>query len=193
MTSTAEQIGFMPALLIAESKDQFAALYGDLEQEIQPKGVIERTYVHDIANIIWEIQRLRKFKTAIINSARRPALQAILRQILAPLDFMAAREREQEADSLACDWFETQKAKKQVEKLLRKIGLDEVAVEAEAFRSRAEDLERIDRMLTALEFRRDKALRCVADYRQILSKQLQRATDRILDGDDVPRLASRSG
>ena len=57
----------------------------------------------------------------------------------------------------------------------------------------SEDLERLDRMLTALEFRRDKALRCVADYRQILSKQLQQAADRILDNDDVPRLVSRSG
>ena len=52
MTSTTQQIRFEPALLIAESQDQFAELCGDLEQEIQPKGVIERTYVRDIANII---------------------------------------------------------------------------------------------------------------------------------------------
>jgi hypothetical protein len=51
----------------------------------------------------------------------------------------------------------------------------------------AEDLERLDRMLTALEFRRDKALRSIADYRQILSKQLRVAGDRILDEDVVPR------
>ena len=56
--------------------------------------------MHDIANIIWEVQRLRKFKTAIINNARRPALQAILRQILAPTDFMATRESEQEGARL---------------------------------------------------------------------------------------------
>ena len=42
MTST-EQTHFAPALLIAESQDQFAELCRDLEQEIQPKGVIERT------------------------------------------------------------------------------------------------------------------------------------------------------
>ena len=95
--------------------------------------------------------------------------------------------------ALACDWFETEKAKIQVEKLLGKIGLDEGAVEAEAFRLHAEDLERIDRRLTALEFRRDKVLRAIADHRLILSKQLQQAPNRILDNDDVPRLVSRSG
>ena len=46
------------------------------------------------------------------------------------------------------------------------------------------------RMLTALEFRRDKALRAIADYRQIISKQLQQAADRILDNDEVPRLVA---
>jgi hypothetical protein len=185
MTSTTEQIRFAPALLIAESQDQFAELCGDLEQEIQPKGVIEQTYVHDIANIIWEVQRLRKFKTAIIDNARRPALRAILQQILGPADVMAARESEQEADALACDWFETKKAKTQVGKLLRKIDLDEGAVDAEAFRSRAEDLERIDRMLTALEFRRDKAQRAIA-------KKSARAETRSATGFDA-RFPTSSG
>ena len=51
-------------------------------------------------------------------------------------------------------------------------------------------------MLTALQFRRDKALRGVADYRDILSEQLQQAAGRILDHDEVPRVVSvgkRSG
>jgi hypothetical protein len=41
-------------------------------------------------------------------------------------------------------------------------------------------------MLTASEFRRDKALRRIAEYRQILSKQLQQAGNRILDNDEEP-------
>jgi len=45
-------------------------------------------------------------------------------------------------------------------------------------------------MLTASEFRRDKALRSIREYRQILSRQLQQAADRILDNDDVPRLVA---
>jgi len=58
--------------------------------------------------------------------------------------------------------------------------MDEGAIEAEAFRVRLDDLERLDRMLAALEFRRDKALSCLAGYRQMLSKRLGQAADRIL-------------
>jgi hypothetical protein len=68
--------------------------------------------------------------------------------------------------------------------------MDEGAIEAEAFRLCAEDLERFDRKLTALESRRDRALRFIAEYRELLSKQLRQAGDRILDNDDVPRLVA---
>jgi hypothetical protein len=74
--------------------------------------------------------------------------------------------------------------------LLRELSLDEGTIEAEAFRSRAEDLERLERMLALAEVRRDRALRWIADYRQSLAKQIKRAADRILDNDDVPRLVA---
>jgi len=45
-------------------------------------------------------------------------------------------------------------------------------------------------MLTASEFRRDKALRSIREYRQILSKQLQQAGNRILDNDEPPYLVA---
>jgi hypothetical protein len=68
--------------------------------------------------------------------------------------------------------------------------MDESAIEAQAFRLCADDLERLDRMLTLAEARRDKALRCLAEYRQIFAKQVRESTDRILDNEDVPRLVS---
>ena len=180
----------LPPLLITESQDQFASLCEELEQEIQPKGVIERTYVHDIASIIWEIQRFRRFQAVMINSSRLAALRRILEQMLRRRDFDGYDDHEQAAEDLARSWFENEKAKTQVAKLLRKFQTDEGAIEAEAFRLCSEDLERLDRMLTALEFRRDKTLRFVADYRQLLSKQLRQAGDRILEHDEVPRLVA---
>ena len=55
------------------SQDQFASLCGELEQEIQPQGIIERSYVHDIAALICESRRLRRYKTIILNYYRRAA------------------------------------------------------------------------------------------------------------------------
>jgi hypothetical protein len=190
MNQKVELLRSMPPLLITESQDQFASLCEELEQEIQPKGVIERTYVHDIASIIWEIQRFRRFQTVIINSSCFAALQKILQLLLcSPPDFDVIDFHAHAAEDLARSWFDKNKeAQTRVAKLLRTFQMDEAAIEAEAFRLCSEDVERLDRILTGLEFRRDKALRSIAEYRQILSKQLQHAADRILESDEVPRL-----
>jgi hypothetical protein len=50
-----------------------------------------------------------------------------------------------------------------VSELPRKFGLEEGGIEAQAFRSRADELESLYRMLALAEARRDKALRWVAD------------------------------
>jgi hypothetical protein len=182
----------IPRYRPAEPPDEFASLYEELEQEIQPKGVIERTYVSDIASILWQIKCLRRYKTHIINSSRNEALGGILRPLLWDLDFPddpSADEIHQIADDLVRRWFdEDAEAKTEVGELLRKFQMDEGAIEAEAFMMRLDDIERLDRLLAALEFRRDKALSCVAGYRQLFSKRLQQSADRILDNDEEPRL-----
>jgi len=66
--------------------------------------------------------------------------------------------------------------------LLSEFRLDESAVEAEAIKSLAEVLEQIDRLLASLESRRNKALRCIADYRNVFARQLQESSNRIIDG-----------
>jgi hypothetical protein len=181
----------MAPLLSAESADAFASLRKALSHEIQPEGAIEQLYVDDFAALIWEILRLRRYKTAIINSSRLAALQGILMQLLYSGDFEFAYIHAQAAEKLARDWFKKKSAKTKVATLLRIFGLDEGAIEAEAFRLCAEDLERLERLLTAQEVRRDKVLRLIAEYRQVFSKQLRQAGDRILDNDDVPFLVAK--
>jgi hypothetical protein len=39
------------------------------EREIKPRGIIEHMYVRDICSIVWEILRLWRCKTVIINAA----------------------------------------------------------------------------------------------------------------------------
>src|SRR6266852_1315358 len=71
-----------PPLLMSESPDEFASLRTALELEIKPKGIVEQIYVDDIAAIVWEIRRLRRCKTSIINNACRAALQSLLREMM---------------------------------------------------------------------------------------------------------------
>jgi hypothetical protein len=174
-------------LLITESADEFGAMRDAFEREIKPRGIIEQMYVHDISSIVWEILRLRRCKVVIINSAFRSALRSLLTQLLkqpGQYDY----DVEDEAEALAQAWFADQEAKKQVSETLSRFDLDESAIEAEAIRRSSSDLELLDRMLTSLETRRNKALGCVAEYRATLAHQLRESADRIIDGKGVLRL-----
>ena len=174
-------------LLITEAADEFDALRDAFEQEIKPRGIIEHMYVHDISAIVWEILRLRRCKVVIINSALRSALQSLLRQLLRqPGQY--EYQVEGEAEALAHSWFTDQEAKKQVSEILSRFDLDESAIEAEAITRSSSDLEVLDRMLTSLESRRNKALGCVAEYRANLAQQLRDSADRIIDAKGVLRL-----
>jgi hypothetical protein len=174
-----------PPLLMSESADEFASLRTALELEIKPKGIVEQIYVDDIAAIVWEIRRLRRCKTSIINTGFRAALQSLLREMMSspqnPYDY-------DEADALALEWFSNQQAKDKVSAIFRRFHLDEFAVVAQATKKSLSDLELLDRMLASLESRRDKALRCVATYRDSLAKQIRQSSGRILEGGDVLRL-----
>ena len=174
-------------LLITESADEFDALRDAFEREIKPRGVIEQMYVHDISAIVWEILRLRRCKVIIINLAFRSALQSLLRQLLRQPG-QSEYDVGDEAEALAQAWFTHQEAKKQVSEILAGFDLDESAIEAEAIRRSSSDLELLDRMLTSLESRRDKALGCVAEYRASLAHQLRESADRVINGKGVLRL-----
>ena len=174
-------------LLITESAEEFDALREAFEREIKPRGIIEQMYVHDINAIVWEILRLRRCKVVIINSAFRSALEDLLVQLLRQPGQYEFQLRDA-AQTLEHAWFTDQEAKKEVSETLRRFDLDESAIEAEAIRKSSSDLELLDRMLTSLESRRDKALGCVAEYRASLAHQLRESADRILDGKDVLRL-----
>jgi len=171
-------------LLITESADEFDALRDAFEREIKPHGIIEQMYVYDISSIVWEILRLRRCKVVIINSAFRRALEDLLKQLLRqPGQY--EYQVEDEAQTLAHGWFTDKEAKKQVSETLSRFDLDESAIEAEAIRKSSAELELLDRMVSSLESRRNKALGCVAEYRASLAHQLRESADRIIDGKGV--------
>ena len=178
-------------LLITESADEFDALRDAFEREIKPRGIIEQMYVHDISSIVWEILRLRRCKVSIVNAAFRDALQDLLAQLLREPGQFKGYEGD-EAEELAQAWFTDKEAKKRVSEILSQFKLDDSAIEAEAIRSSSSDLELLDRMLTSLESRRNKALGCVAEYRASLAHQLRESADRLMTGKDVVQLERAS-
>ena len=122
--------------------------------------------------------------------AFRAALKNLLIQFWKDPDEIAPY---QEAEALAFEWFTDPNAKQQVAEILNQFHLDETAIEAEAIRSVAADLELLDRMLMSLEVRRNRALRSIADYRASFAEQVQEVSDRIIEAEPVLRIRQSSG
>ena len=178
-------------LLITESADEFDALRDAFEQEIKPRGIIEQMYVHDFCSIVWEILRLRRGRAAIVNAAFRDALVHVLTECLTKPGKLQL-DLDDQVQTLALAWFKNEQGKKRVAKTLNESGFDEYAIEGEAIRRSSSALELLNRMLASLEARRDKALRCIGDYRDGWGRQLRGLSDRMIEGQYVPVLVHAS-
>jgi hypothetical protein len=165
-------------LVMTESKDEFKRIRDALADEINPRGILEQMYVEDIAYLVWEVLRLRR------SSAFRKALERVIEQCLREPGRLNVGK---EADQLAHNWFTDPSAKKEVAEVLKSFELDETAIEGEAIRKSADDLERIDRLMTSAEARRDKALVCIAQYRGDFGALLGESSNRLV-GEKVQQL-----
>jgi hypothetical protein len=116
---------------------------------------------------------------------RRTAGSGLLSRLIGTPDWDSLR-------ALVRDWFSEPAAKAEVSQLLAEYHLDRSAIEAEAIRSLASELEMLDRMLTSLESRRNRALRCLADYQDRFAKQGREVSDRVIEGKTVVQLENRS-
>jgi hypothetical protein len=175
-------------VLITESAEQFADLHGQLEQEIEPRGIVERMFVSDIATLTWEILRLQRCKTAIINMEFIEALKILLLRLMSEHDRIPAHKQ---IHNLATRWFTHKGARDEILELLKQFGLDEAAIEAEAIRKSSADLETIDRMLSTAEARRNRILRYVPEYREHLAKRLKQRSDLLIEQNDLAQLEHR--
>jgi hypothetical protein len=196
-----------PPLLRSESEREFNQLLSALRVEIQPDGVIEEMYVAEIAIIIFDILRLRRCKVTILNAAFPQALRSLIYESscqevpqeedseftfnwdlersgkIAFERTRAERERAGKVDDLAKRWFSSKSAKQKVSSILRSSQKDESAIEARAIQHSSTQLDWLEKMLTALEARRDRSLRRIAEYRQSFAHRLRASTDRIIDAE----------
>lgn len=168
-------------LLKSESTTAFMSLCARLQEEIKPNGAVEEIYLEDIAALVWEIQRLRRFRISTIQQAIPKAINGVLEQLLFSPNFMENIDSKLEARRLTNGWVENDQAeKKQVREVLRCFGLDESAFEAEAMRASADQLEYFDRALVTARARLDRALRLIMDYRASFASRMRQGVDQIL-------------
>ncbi|WP_370058338.1 hypothetical protein [Bradyrhizobium yuanmingense] len=168
---------FDPPLLPNESRHDLACLRRALMQNIQPVGILEEIFVLELVGHLLEMQRLARSRTLLINLAIENALRRLIVRISDDLD-------EEGGAALARAWFTESAAKREVSKLLAGVKLDEEAIIARATMDVFEDLQRLDRMLSLRQARREKLLRSLVEFRKSFAAQVQlavaRAQDRLL-------------
>jgi hypothetical protein len=174
---------FPSPVLITERKEEFDELHAALTQELAPRGIVEKLFVADIANLVWEKRRLRRSKTAILDMASKGALRRIL------CDFTAADG--DWAESVSAVWLTHAHVREDIVELLGTFGLDESAIEAETMRMAASDLEMLDKMMASLEMRIRNVFRAIADYRETFAIQARMASSRLIEATPVIELEKR--
>jgi hypothetical protein len=181
-----DSVVFPSPVLITERKeefDEFDELHAALTQELAPRGIVEKLFVADIANLVWEMRRLRRSKTAILDMASKDAVRRIL------CGFTAVDRDWAEAASTV--WLTHTGFREDIIEKLEASGLDESAIEAEAMRIAASDLEMLDRMMASQEMRFGKVLRTIADYREAFATQARMASNRLIEAAPVIELEKR--
>jgi hypothetical protein len=182
---TQNQASLLPVapLLITESQDQFDDISRALNDYIKPVEIIEQILARDILDLSWHILRLRRWQTALVNKGFVSALVTIFTEIFQQdQDYLEANDK---AEQIAHQWFANQEVKEKGLKILRRLNLDESAIEAEAYNEAARQIESLDKLLASAESRRNKTLRAIAEYRGGLAKQLEESSKRIIDGETL--------
>ena len=145
-------------LLMFESPRDHQLLDDAIRDHIAPSNLLEEIWSSEIREVEWELRRLQRFKRQIVNSAKPRAFRSLLESITDGVD-------PEGIDELAQNWPSQRTAKKKVAAMLSAAGLDELAIDAEAYRISLTEIVLIDRRLAELAERRDELFQQIEDHR----------------------------
>ncbi len=158
-----------PPLLDGEDKAAYESLSTQIEAAVEPKDAIECLWVRDVIDLTWEIQRLRRLKTAYLAACAPEGLTSLLQR-----NFYGYEERQK----LVSGWtYREEEQVTAVQEILETCNLPQEAIAAETFAKKIDDIEKMDRMIASAEARRLNIIREVDRHREAFARQLRDAAD----------------
>ena len=171
-------------LLPTESVEEYERDRSRIEDAIDPFDAIEQIYFEDFAYERLQMQRLQRWNLATFKAVWVEAVYAVLREL---------NELENvDVNGVVGRWCTDPDARATVLAILAKHGLDESAIEAEAFRRCPRDLTVIDQLLTSHASRRDKSLQSLTFYREMKARQRQLSAKSAIGNGGVARLGHKA-
>ena len=166
-----------PPLFVGEDPTQYEAMRDQISTAVGPLDFLEEIWVNDVLNLVWETQRLRRLKAALLQARMHEGVEKVLTPSLEKYGDSGAMD-------LARRWAAREKkAVEQVAHRLEQAGLTMETVKAETLASNLDHFERIERLIALAEARRDACLREIDRHRSGLGAALRQAADEIEDAE----------
>jgi len=146
-----------PSLANGEDAAAYAQLAARIRAAVAPANVIEEIWARDIADLTWDVVRLRRIKAGLFTVGAGDGMAQILRGM---------EKHAINGELRARDWAARKPAAlAEVNAQLSTAGLDIGDVATSTFAVRIDQFDRIERMLAAAEVRRAAALHAIDNRR----------------------------
>ncbi len=171
-------------LIDGEDGTNYDVILERISADVAPEDFVEEIWVRNVVDLVWESVRLRRLKSHLLHAAAHEGLALVLTPLL---DWASAGQ-------LSRTWASgDEEAACEVERLLGRADLTIDAVMAQTLAARIDDVERIDRMVTIAEARRDAVLREIRSRRAAFGQALRRAGQAIdAEFEDVAPASGRA-
>lgn len=163
-----------PPVLDHEDPGRYSLMLSHFSDAIQPVDAIEGMWVRDLTDLNWKVVQLRRIKSSIVTGHAGFALLPILKGLIQPAKDDDEKKKTEARTDLVGAWVGRDPgAKEQVGKMLKTVGLDNDHIYANVYQGNFDAIERIDRLITVAERRRNSVLREV-DRRRAASLTMRR-------------------
>jgi hypothetical protein len=168
-----------PPLLEGEDRNRYDNLLVAISRDLGPTDTLEEIWVRDVADLTWEVLRLRRLKAAMLNARLTTAISNALSELVDEED---PGEAMLVAQDLAEGWHRCDPENvAEVKRLLASANITMDELMAETLTDSLDHVERIDRLMASAEARRDDALRQIEWHRSSLAAALRRNVARVED------------
>jgi hypothetical protein len=171
------------SMLRWEEQGDFDALLARISATLRPADMMEEMWTREVADLVWQIFRLRRMKDTLLDEASYRGLAEVLRPRMSSVPRPEGVEPDKDwasrcLSTLVQRWAANPHAVAgTVQAALAKAGLRLDAVEAKTFELLIDQMERFDRMTMMIERRRNAIVREIGRYRTEFSQQAQRAIE----------------
>jgi hypothetical protein len=161
-----------PPLIEGDDSAAYDELLARVSTAVKPVNILEDIWVRDFVDLDWEVSRLRRLKVSLMAATARKGLRTVL-------DGLTFRGSPRD---LVEGWVARKpSAIKRVNRILAAAGLTIDAAMAATLRDNLNYIDRIERLTTNAEARRNGALREIELHRATLACRLRRAVPQIED------------